>query len=92
MSTLLVFQIKAANALADLSADREVGVKLVDAGALDTLVELCKRDNGLITEYTAVALGNLAAGSKRCANISSCFVFESVILWRSQLMPVALWS
>ena len=40
-------------------------MKLVEAGGIDTLIELCKRDNGLITEYTAVTLGNLSAGSKK---------------------------
>ena len=59
-------QIKAANTLADLTVDKSVGSKLVDAGGLNTLVELCKRDNGLIMQYTAVAIGNISSSSKRC--------------------------
>lgn len=45
-------------------------MKLVDAGGINTLVELCNRDNGLILQYTAVALGNLTSGSKRCVSFS----------------------
>jgi hypothetical protein len=68
-------QIKAANALADLTVDRAVGSKLVDAGGIDTLVELCRRENGRIMEYCAAALGNLSSGSKtyvmiQCARVA----------------------
>ncbi len=60
-----LLQIKAANTLADLTVDKSIGSKLVDAGGLNTLVELCKRENGLIMQYTAVAIGNLSSSTKR---------------------------
>ena len=60
-------------------------MKLVDAGGINTLVELCKRDNGLIMQYTAVAIGNLSAGSKRYVSLllglsATC----SCVAWRAK--------
>lgn len=83
-------QIKAANTLADLTVDRSVGQKLVDAGGINTLVELCNRDNGLIMQYTAVAIGNLSSSSKKWV----LFLFRSSscccpLLTRSPAFPPA---